>query len=359
MSIAILIAAVVLFFLSIWVVVPAPTMALLPLGVGGPELSPVLLPIAVVVAGMAWRFGATPYNWALALALAAAALFAVPIVQFMRMPDAPPFSPRRLLFGWPQEDVRVARDIRFAAPEGVPLTMDIYRPAAAGRYPSVVQIYGGAWQRGAPRDNAGLARHLAARGFVVFAIDYRHAPRWQWPAQQDDVRAAIAWVRTHAEDHGADASRLALLGRSAGGQLALTEAFQDPGVSAVVSFYGPVNLTEGWLEPPTPDPIDSRAVLEAYLGGTPAQVPDRYRAASPISHVSARAPRTLLLYGSRDHIVQARFGRQLHQQLLAAGAPSRLIELPWAEHAFDVVEHGLGGQLSRHHVERFLSDALK
>ena len=82
---------------------------------------------------------------------------------------------------------RVSRGIPFAAPEGVRLTLDVYQPPVAGRYPSVVQIYGGAWQRGAPGDDAAFATYLAARGYVVFAIDYRHAPRWQWPAQIEDV----------------------------------------------------------------------------------------------------------------------------------------------------------------------------
>jgi acetyl esterase/lipase len=112
----------------------------------------------------------------------------------------------------------------------VPLTLDIHRPATtAGRYPSVVQIYGGAWQRGAPGDDAPFAAYLAARGFVVFAIDYRHAPEWQWPAQIEDVRAALGWIREHGGEWGADVSRLALLGRSAGAQLATVAAYERGG----------------------------------------------------------------------------------------------------------------------------------
>jgi acetyl esterase/lipase len=65
-----------------------------------------------------------------------------------------------------------------------------------------------------------------ARGFVVFAIDYRHAPQWPWPAQIEDVRAALGWVREHGGEYGADVSRLALLGRSAGAQLAMVAAYE-------------------------------------------------------------------------------------------------------------------------------------
>ena len=163
--------------------------------------------------------------------------------------------------------------------------LDIYRPATAGRYPSVVQVYGGAWQRGAPGDDAAFATYLAAHGFVVFAIDYRHAPRWQWPAQIEDVRTALGWIRAHGGEYDADVSRLALLGRSAGAHLAMLAAYEPgaPAVAAVVSYYGPVDLADGYRNPPRPDPLDVRSVEEALLGGTPDQVPDRYREASPIA----------------------------------------------------------------------------
>ncbi len=328
-------------------------MTLLPLGVGAPEISPVLLVAALIIGVAAWRSRTIV---ALALCAIAAALCAWPIVQY---PRGTPLSFQRLVLGVPAADVRITRGVQFAAPEGVLLTVDIYQPPTAGHFPTVVQIYGGAWQRGGPGDYEVFARDVASHGYVVFAIDYRHAPAWQWPAQQDDVRTALGWIRAHAPEYDADPSKLALIGRSAGAQLAMITALQDPSVSAVVSYYGPVNLTQGWREPPRPDPIDSRSVLEAYLGGTPDQMPDRYRDASPITHVSAKAPRSLLIYGARDHVVLARFGRQLHDALRAAGAASELIVIPWAEHAFDAIPGGLSGQLSLFHTERFLADVFR
>jgi acetyl esterase/lipase len=99
-------------------------------------------------------------------------------------------------------------------------------------------------------------------------------------------------------------------------------------------------------------------VLETYLGGTPDQLPDAYRAASPITYVSAQVPPTLLLYGSRDHIVEARFGRVLHDRLREVGVTSFLVELPWSEHAFDIIPSGLGGQVSLYYIERYLAGIL-
>jgi acetyl esterase/lipase len=258
-------------------------------------------------------------------------------------------------------DARVVRGVACAAPAGERLTVDIYRPVADGHYPSVVQIYGGAWQRGAPADDAGLATYLAAHGFVVFAIDYRHAPRWLWPAQIDDVRAAIGWVREHGSEYSGDVSRLALLGRSAGAHLAMVAAYQlgTPAISAVVSYYGPVDLTDGYRNPPRPDPLDTRSIEIALLGGTPEQMPERYRDASPITYATIRRPPpSLLIYGGRDHVVLPRFGAALDARLRGADARSVFLEIPWAEHAFDAIPNGPSAQLALYYTERFLAWAL-
>jgi len=260
-------AALVLVFLTSWIVLPAPNRPLLALGVGAPELSAWLVLGGLVVCGL--TLGAagrdTLGRATLVLAVVATVLASVPLMRlpfvvrrfdgtmqtalsddFLRgVPSDRRARMRRapvvffdLFLGIDVGEARVTRDIPFAAPAGVRLALDIYRPVTAGRHPSVVQIYGGAWQRGAPGDDARFATYLAARGFVVFAIEYRHAPQWQWPAQIEDVRAALGWIRKHGGEYGADASRLALLGRSAGAHLAMVAAY-EPGVlpiSAVVSL---------------------------------------------------------------------------------------------------------------------------
>ena len=386
-------AALVLVFATSWIFLPAPNRPLLTLGVGAPELSAWLLLGSLAVGGLTLGVAgrgalaqATIVFAVVATLLASAPLVQLPFVvrrfdatlraslgdDFLR---AVPFDRRARMRSTPLffvdlffdpfgrrevGEARVTRNIPFAAPEGVHLTLDVYRPVPAERYPTVVQIYGGAWQRGAPGDDARFATYLAAHGFVVFAVDYRHAPQWRWPAQIEDVRAALRWIRDHAGEYGADASRLALLGRSSGAHLAMLAAY-EPGalpISAVVSYYGPVDLADGYRNPPTPDPLDVRSVEEAFLGGTPDEVPDRYREASPITYVSRRLPPSLLIYGGRDHIVLPRFGAMLDEKLRAAGATSVFLEIPWAEHAFDAVPNGPSGQLSSYYTERFLAWAL-
>ena len=383
------VAALVLVFLTSWIVLPAPTRLLLAVGVGAVELSAWLGLgcLLVCVLTLAVAGGDTLARTTLVLAVVATILASVPLVRLpfivrrfdgtMRTALGHDFlrgvpsnrrarmRPAPILFfdlfrGIDVGEARVARDIPFSATDGVHLTLDIYRPVTAGRHPSVVQIYGGAWQRGAPGDDARFATYLAARGFVVFAIDYRHAPQWPWPAQIEDVRVALGWIREHGGEYGADASRLALLGRSAGAHLAMVAAY-EPGalpISAVVSYYGPVDLADGYRNPPTPDPLNVRSIEEAFLGGTPDQVPDRYREASPITYASRRLPPSLLIYGSRDHVVLPRFGAMLDDRLRAAGATSVLLEIPWAEHAFDAIPNGPSGQLSLYYTEQFLAWAL-
>ena len=381
-------ASLVLLFLASWIVLPAPNRALLTLAVGAPELSAWLALGGVIICALtlaAARHPLTPFT--LALSIASTVLAAVPLVRvpfvarrfdasmrtalgddFLRAVPADrrarmrpsPYAVRDLFLGIETGDARVTRGIPFAAPAGVRLTLDVYQPKTPGRYPSVVQIYGGAWQRGAPGDDAKFATSLAAHGFVVFAIDYRHAPEWRWPSQIEDVRAALTWIRQHAGEHDADASRLALLGRSAGAHLAMLAAYQ-PGtmpIAAVVSYYGPVDLADGYRNPPRPDPLDVRAIEEAFLGGTPDQMPDRYRDASPITYASRRLPPSLLIYGSRDHIVLSRFGALLDVRLRAAGGTSVFLEIPWAEHAFDAIPNGPSGQLALYYTEQFLAWAL-
>jgi acetyl esterase/lipase len=374
-------AAVALAFVATWVVVPAPFYALLPFGVVAPELSPALCPIAAALALAAWMARSRrPSGAAAVIALGAAILFAVPLVQLpaaLSRFDAAMatagfgrgtvsagrtarFRLRDLMLGVTRGESAVRRGVLIGPAGAAPLAADVYARAGVRNAPLLVQIYGGAWQRGGPGDDEAFARYFAARGYVVVAIGYRHAPAARWPAQIDDVRAALSWLRVHAVQLGADATRMVLIGRSAGAQLALVAAYQAgvPAVAGVVSFYGPVFLAEGWREPPRPDPLDVRAVLETYLGGTPDQVPDRYEAASPVTYVAPQSPPTLLVYGRRDHIVDIGFARRLEVRLRQAGVPVALLEIPWAEHAFDVLPDGLSAQLALYYTEQFLAARL-
>lgn len=357
-----MILAILLLFLAIWIVVPAPVYPLLALGVTMPEVSPVLAILAALLAAVVWWRGSTRRGVVLVLAAVTFVLGILPSAQFIaartRFNTATSSLPSPTT-GRENDSVEVTRGIAFAEPGGRALTIDLYRSEANVLLPIVIQIYGGAWREGAPSNHSAFATALARRGYLVAAIDYRHAPESRWPAQIDDVRAAVQWVIEHAGDYRGDPRVMAMIGRSSGAQLALVEAYRDPArFAGVISLYGPTDLAEGWRTPPTPDPLPVRPVLEAFLGGTPDSIPGRYAAASPITYVSKRVPPTLLIYGARDHIVDSRFGRELHDKLHAVGASSIYLELPWAEHAFDLVP-GLSARVVQPYIERFLAAHLQ
>jgi acetyl esterase/lipase len=385
-----LISAIVLCFLALWIVVPPFHAGLLPLAVGAPELSPWLLLASLGVCALTCQAASDMpgARAAFAVAAIAAILCAYPLVRmplvlakfdramedglgggyFDQIPPATraalrahAISPVDLARGIARVDILIRRGVEFARPGDAPLTLDIYRPSSAGPHPVLLQLYGGAWQRGSPEDNGSFATWFASRGYVVVAVDYRHAPQATWPAQIQDVRSALGWMLAHADEYEIDRARVALIGRSAGAQLALVAAYQAgaPSVRAVVSYYGPTDLIEGWRQPPRPDPLDVRTILETYLGGTPDTAPVHYRDASPVTYATSRVPPTLLIYGSRDHIVAPRFGRELHDRLRESRATSVLLEIPWAEHAFDALPNGVSGQIALYYTERFLAWALR
>ena len=99
------------------------------------------------------------------------------------------------------------------------LLLDAFVPKSDGEHPAVLVVHGGAWRSGDRKQLRGYATALAERGFVCFAIDYRLAPQHKFPAQIDDCRTAVKWVRDHAADFKVDSKRLGAIGYSAGGHL--------------------------------------------------------------------------------------------------------------------------------------------
>lgn len=241
------------------------------------------------------------------------------------------------------------------------LHFDFYKPNTAHPAPLVFVIHGGSWQGGDSTQLANLNPFLAARGYAVASVSYRFAPQHQFPAAQDDARDALNYVLQHASELGVDANRVVLLGRSAGAQMALLAAYtlRDPAIRGVVSFYGPTDLPWGYDHPANPAVIDTHGVLEAYLGGSPAQVPATYTAASPIAFVDATSPPTLMIHGGKDEMVFLENSERLAARLAQFNRPRLLVELPWAAHGFDANFAGPSGQISTYAVERFLASVIK
>lgn len=382
--------AVVIFSLSLWIVLPPPNFFLLQLAVGAPEVSPWLGfvgAIALFLTCFTLKGGASGSSRVLiAMLLVSLLLSSLPLLQLpgavakanqsMAMAfgetraavsrqavTAKPFNGLNFVRGFPRQLVRHLDRVQFAAPDGQPLFLEVYQPPAPGKYPAVVMLYGGGWSRGDSSENEAFGRLLAAQGYVVVALEYRLTPAHQFPAQLADVRSGLAFVRQQASDYEIDSERMALVGWSAGAHLSMLAGFQgEPGVKSIVDFYGPVDLAVGYENPPVPDPLDVQQVLRAFLGGPPSELPEAYAEASPITYVKSALPNTLpsmlLVYGGRDHIVEAKYGQALYERLLKSGNTAVWVRIPWAEHAFDKVFNGVSNQLALHFVERFLSQTL-
>ncbi|MDX2098279.1 MAG: alpha/beta hydrolase [Leptolyngbyaceae cyanobacterium bins.59] len=376
-------------FVSSWIVIPAPNRFLLPLGVGAPEVSPLLF----LANGIALLLAVLPGKpslvraIAIGLSMVGLVLSSLPLLQLPatleqaaammqttlgqnylgQVPDTvkskmrpQPIDLATLFRGLPVAALQPDRTT-ISAGDGTPLQLEIYRADRQGLQPTLISIYGGAWLRGQPEDTRRFNQYMAAQGYTVVAIDYRHAPQHRFPAQLQDVRQTLEFLQQNAARYGIDRDRLALVGWSAGGHLALLAGYQPDAlpVRAIVGYYSPIDLTAGYFDLPNPDPIHTRQVLQSFLGSSPDHLPDLYKQASPISFVQPGLPPTLLLQGQRDHLVKPVFAQTIYDRLQATGNTAVLIKLPWAEHAFDVIFPGIGNQIALYYTERFLAWALR
>ncbi|MBA2743040.1 MAG: alpha/beta hydrolase [Chthoniobacterales bacterium] len=270
---------------------------------------------------------------------------------------ASPFSWRRLFCGTRLPPVDVTEYTY--APDGTKqLKLDVYQPHGRGvARPLVVIIHGGSWKGGDKSQLEPFTRYLAACGYAVASMNYRHAPKNRFPAAVDDVFSALEFLKMHATELQLDMTRVVLVGRSAGGQIALSAAYarRDPVICGVIAFYAPTDLVFGYEKPSRRGVLDSRRLLEDYLGGSPAQNPEVYAAASPLRSVRPATPPTLLIQGALDPIVSPHHSELLQQALNNAQRPHLYLVLPWATHGFDANLSGPSGQLSSYLSEKFLA----
>jgi acetyl esterase/lipase len=231
-----------------------------------------------------------------------------------------------------------SRDISYG-PAGHRNQLDFWRrpdlPRDAGA-PVLVQIHGGGWMAGDRTVQAyPLMTLMAELGWVCASISYRLSPRATWPAQLDDVKAAIAWVKENVAEHGGDPDFVAVTGGSAGGHLTMLSALElSRDVRAAVPYYGPPDWTNraryryDLLGPALARWVTKRSIEEA---------PEVFRDASPIDRVHRDAPPFLILQGSHDNLVSAADGRAFAEALRAVStSPVGYAELPGAWHAFDL-----------------------
>lgn len=247
----------------------------------------------------------------------------------------------------------VERDLVYSEPEGNTLRLDAYLPQVEGPRAAVLVVHGGAWRLGNRRQLSGYAVALARNGMAAFAIDYRLAPTHKFPAQLEDCRSAVRWIRQNAGKYGVDPWRVGAVGYSAGGHLvALLGASEgkitpsagqaapadgDARMAAIVAGGAPCDFREL--------PADLK-LLDFWLGGTRAQVPQQYEAASPLAFVSPDDPPMFFYHGAKDALVRPLTPQRMVEALTAHRIEARMHIVEDASHigaVFDrtALEEGL------------------
>lgn len=220
---------------------------------------------------------------------------------------------------------------------------DRFSPAGQPRPLSILVVHGGSWRGGSRQTFRAFNRHLASLGYPVYTIDYRLAPEHPYPAAREDVAAAVAKIE----------GPLVLVGRSAGGHLALLAAELES-VVGVVAFYPPVDMNWSHEHPSNPRVLDSTSAIEAFMEGPPSARPERYREASPLQQVDPDWPPVLLIHGDHDDLVYVRQAEMLAEKLAANNIPHLLLRPWWATHGSDYPSNGPTGKLSSYAVRSFL-----
>lgn len=214
------------------------------------------------------------------------------------------------------------------------LKLDVYLPSAEGNRPAILVVHGGAWRMGDRKQLRSYAEALTRRGFVCFAIDYRLAPKYKFPAQIDDCRSAVKWIRSHAKKYNVDPRRLGAIGYSAGGHLVALlgttgkapskeNGQADTRIQAVAAGGAPTDFR-------TFD--DNGKWAEYLMGGDLDTAKENFLAASATAFVDKDDAPTFFFNGNKDTLVPLDWTQSCYQALKKCGVRTELYIVEGAGH---------------------------
>lgn len=220
-----------------------------------------------------------------------------------------------------------------------PMKADVYVPRGEGPFPGVVVVHGGAWRMGSRVQLAGVAQILAQHGMVAVAISYRLAPQYKFPAQIEDCKAAVRWMRAEATRLKIDPEHIGGFGYSAGAHLVSLLGTTGPsdgleGVADQASLPGTrLQAVAAGGAPcdfrPIPNDVDG---LAFWLGGTQGELPEQYRLASPAAFITPDDPPFFFFHGEGDELVPLVSPTHMCDGLHAAGVHAELHVVPKIGH---------------------------
>ncbi len=259
------------------------------------------------------------------------------------------FCPHSLSAQATEPSFRVISDVQYCTGAGKPLLMDVFVPRHRGTAPTpaVLWIHGGGWERGDKNGNSG-AQLLGSEGFVTASLFYRLSGDSPFPADIEDCKCAIRFLRANASKYGIDPDRIGVAGASAGGHLAELVATADRSaglegdggwngvsskVQAAAAYYGASDFMVG----ATQFQHHTGQVIVKLFRGTEKEKPELYRKASPIYYVSKDAPPLLLVHGKDDDLVPFDQSVRMAEAYHRVGRPVEFISVSHAGHDFQQV----------------------
>ncbi len=260
-------------------------------------------------------------------------------------------------------EVDYQENVEYGTGGGEKLTLHLAKPKGVeGRVPCIVFIHGGGWRGGSKDMLAPAIKEEAARGYLAASVGYRFAPKHRFPAQIEDVKCAVRWLRAHANELNLDRERIGAIGYSAGAHLSMMLGAMDSAdglegeggwgdqsskVQAVVAYFGPTNLVGTY--PPV-----SKGLVADFIGGPLEEKKDLYERASPITYVNEGDAPMLLFQGTKDVLVPYDQAFQMATSLTNSGVPGRVEVLLGAGHGWGNEEMKRTHQVSRDFFDKVL-----
>lgn len=248
--------------------------------------------------------------------------------------------------------LKSSRSIVYKKAPNAELRIAYYQATISGDRPTVILLHGGGWRFGNYLQTGKWPELLTKRGYHVVSVQYRLSSETYhtWLDAPTDVHDAITYLGNIASELSIDTNQLHLLGQSAGGHLALLEAYRFNSVKSVTTLYAPIDLA---LDYETSR--DKSAELD-FIGGPPAQYPQRYIALNPLTYASSRSPRSLNIQGTRDDLVSPENSRKQQKTLAALNVPHSVILLPLTGHSFENQQGGFATQIAEQSIFDFLNE---